>query len=127
MLVVFPVLYNISLFFIPTPWGCHLLPHPYNATSPFPLPTGNHSLFSLSASLPSPSYFVGICSVCGFQGGSLVKNLHARHMNLIPGLGRSPGKGNGNPLQYSCLGNPTDRGRGLMGYSLWGHKRVRHS
>ena len=30
-------------------------------------------------------------------------------MGLIPGLGRSPGKGNGNPLQYSGLGNPTDR------------------
>ena len=29
---------------------------------------------------------------------------------LIPRLGRSPGGGNGNPLQYSCLGNPTDRG-----------------
>ena len=28
---------------------------------------------------------------------------------LIPGSGRSPGEGNGNPLQYSCLGNPTDR------------------
>ena len=28
----------------------------------------------------------------------------------VPGSGRSPGKGNGNPLQYSCLGNPTDRG-----------------
>ena len=28
----------------------------------------------------------------------------------IPGLGRSPGEGNGNPLQYSCLGNPRDRG-----------------
>ena len=30
--------------------------------------------------------------------------------DLIPGLERSPGEGNGNPLQYSCLGNPTDRG-----------------
>ena len=29
---------------------------------------------------------------------------------LIPDLGKSPGEGNGNPLQYSCLGNPTDRG-----------------
>ena len=29
---------------------------------------------------------------------------------LIPGSGRSPEEGNGNPLQYSCLGNPTDRG-----------------
>ena len=33
-----------------------------------------------------------------------------RDMGLIPGLGRSPGEGNGNPLQYSCLENPMDRG-----------------
>ena len=38
----------------------------------------------------------------------------------IPGSGRSPGKGNGNPLQYSCLGNSMDRG--ASGYSPWGHK-----
>ena len=31
-------------------------------------------------------------------------------MGFIPGSGRSPGEGNGNPLQYSCLGNPMDRG-----------------
>ena len=31
-------------------------------------------------------------------------------LGSIPGLGRSPGEGNGNPLQYSCLGNPTDGG-----------------
>ena len=31
-------------------------------------------------------------------------------MDLIPGLGRCSGEGNGNPLQYSCLGNPMDRG-----------------
>ena len=45
-------------------------------------------------------------------GGSLVKNLPANAGNagLIPGSGRSPGEGNGNPLQYSCLGNPVDRG-----------------
>ena len=42
----------------------------------------------------------------------MVKNLpaNAGDMGLIPGLGRSPGEGNGNPLQYSCLGNPLDRG-----------------
>ena len=34
----------------------------------------------------------------------------AGDMSLIPGSGRSPGKGNGNPFQYSCLGNPMDRG-----------------
>ena len=33
-----------------------------------------------------------------------------RDAGLIPGLGRSPGEGNGNPLQYSCLENPMDRG-----------------
>ena len=42
----------------------------------------------------------------------MVKNLpaNAGDTGLIPGSGRSPGAGNGNPLQYSCLGNPTDRG-----------------
>ena len=34
----------------------------------------------------------------------------ARDGGSIPGSGRSPGEGNGNPLQYSCLGNPMDRG-----------------
>ena len=34
----------------------------------------------------------------------------AREAGLIPGSGRSPGEGNGNPLQYSCMGNPMDRG-----------------
>ena len=33
-----------------------------------------------------------------------------RELGSIPGLGRSPGEGHGNPLQYSCLGNPMDRG-----------------
>ena len=48
----------------------------------------------------------------GFLGGLVVKNLlaDAGDASLIPGSGRSPGEGNGNPLQYSCLGNPTDRG-----------------
>ena len=40
---------------------------------------------------------------------------------LIPASGRSSGEGNGNPLQYSCLGNPMDRGA-WWGYSPWGHK-----
>ena len=48
----------------------------------------------------------------GFPGGSVVKNppASAGDAGLIPGSGRSPGEGNGNPLQYSCLGNPIDRG-----------------
>ena len=42
-----------------------------------------------------------------FPGGSDGKD--ARDPGLIPGLGKSPGEGNDNPLQYSCLGNPMDR------------------
>jgi len=42
----------------------------------------------------------------------VVKNPPANtgDMDVIPGLGRSPGEGNGNPFQYSCLANPMDRG-----------------
>ena len=48
----------------------------------------------------------------GFPGGSVVKIPPASvgDVSLIPGWGRSSGEGNGNPLQYSCLGNPMDRG-----------------
>ena len=48
----------------------------------------------------------------GFPSGSVVKNLlaNAGDAGLIPLSGISPGKGNGNPLQYRCLGNPMDRG-----------------
>ena len=48
----------------------------------------------------------------GFSGGSVVKNslANAGDTTSIPGLGRSPEEGNGNPLQYSCLGNPMNRG-----------------
>ena len=51
-------------------------------------------------------------SILGFYGGSGIKNLptNARDAGLIPGLGRCPGEGNGKPFQYSCLGNPMDRG-----------------
>ena len=48
----------------------------------------------------------------GFPGGSEDKAsaYNAGDPGSIPGLGRSPGEGNGNPLQYSCLENPMDRG-----------------
>ena len=53
--------------------------------------------------------------IIGFQGGTVVKNPPANagdtgDVGLIPGLGRSLGGRNSNPLQYSCLGNPMDRG-----------------
>ena len=50
--------------------------------------------------------------IIGFPGGSDGKEsaCSARDLGLIPGSGRCPGEGNGNPLQYSCLENSMDRG-----------------
>ena len=58
----------------------------------------------------------------------MVKNLPAHAVDTgnagsIPGSGRSPGEGNGNPLQDSCLGNPIDRGT----WWAMGLQRVRHN
>ena len=60
-------------------------------------------------------YFSGYWYLLGFPGGSVVNNPPAsardtRDMGSVPGSGRSPGGGNGNPLQYSCLHNSMDRG-----------------
>ena len=51
-------------------------------------------------------------SLKGFPGGSEVKvsACNAGDLSSIPGSGRSPGEGNGNPLQYSCLENPMEEG-----------------
>ena len=64
--------------------------------------------------------------VWSFPDGTAVKNLpaNARDLDLIPGLGRSPRVGNGNPLQYSCLENPMDRGARRA--TVPGSQRVRH-
>ena len=74
--------------------------------------------FSLRKHLLTPSLDLG------FPGGSDGKEsaCNAGDLGSIPGLGSSPGEGNGYPLQYSCLENPMDRGAfGLLaGYSPWG-------
>ena len=51
-------------------------------------------------------------NLLGSPVDSVVKNLpdNAAEASWTPGCGRSPGEGHGNPLQYSCLGNPLDRG-----------------
>ena len=51
-------------------------------------------------------------TIWGFPGGSDSKEsaCNVKGLGSIPGLGRSPGEGNDNPLQYSFLGNPMDRG-----------------
>ena len=53
----------------------------------------------------------------GFPHGSVGKEsaCNAGDQGSIPGSGRSPGEGNGNPLQYSCLENPMDRGASRLG------------
>ena len=66
----------------------------------------------------------------GLQVVLVVKNLPVnagdiREVGLIPGSGRSPGGGHGNPLQYSCLENPMDRGAWKAIQSI-ASQRVRH-
>jgi len=57
----------------------------------------------------------------------VVKNPPA-NAGLIPGEGRFPGEGNGNPLEHTCLRNLMNRGDLInRGYSPWGHKRFRHN
>ena len=55
--------------------------------------------------------FIRLYISLGFPGSSDGKAFayNAGNLGSIPGLGRSPGEGNGNPLQYSCLGSPMDR------------------
>ena len=61
----------------------------------------------------------------GFPGGSDSKEFacNVGDLGLIPGLGRSPGGGRGNPLQYSCLEDPHGQ-NSLAGYSPWGSKEL---
>ena len=68
--------------------------------------------------LPTPVFM-------GFPGGSDGKEsaCSAGDLSSIPGSGRSPGEGNGNPLQCSCLENPYGQ-RSLAGYSPWGHEEL---
>ena len=60
-----------------------------------------------------------------FSGGSDGKAsaYNAGDLGSIPALGRSPGGGHGNPLQYSCLENPHGQ-RSLVGYTPWGCKEL---
>ena len=64
----------------------------------------------------------------GFPSGSVLNSppANAGDMGLIPGLGRSSGEGKGNPLQYSCLENPMDRGAQQATQPM-GSQRVGHN
>ena len=84
--------------------------------------------------VPSASLSVYVCvcvCVCMYVA-LVVKNLppkagDSRDTGSIPGSGRSPGEGNGNPLQYSCLGNSMDRGAWRVTVHLVAKSRIRLS
>ena len=63
----------------------------------------------------------------GFPGGSDGKesDCNAGNLDSIPGVGRSPGEGNGNSLQYSCLENPTDRGAWWATFHVVPKRKIR--
>ena len=75
------------------------------------------------------TFLISTLLVEGFPGGSAVKNppANAGDAGSAPWSERSPGEGNGNPLENSCLENPMDRGRHPDGYSPWGRRRVGHN
>ena len=66
--------------------------------------------------------------ILGFPGGSEVKAsaCNAGDLGSVPGLGRSPGEGNGNPLQYSCMENPHGQRElsGLQSMGLQGQTQL---
>ena len=100
------------------------------------LPGSSHQLQPLPKLSPEETQTVqtweAISSVRytqGFPRGSVVKNLpanagNARDASSIPGSRMSPGEGNGNPLQHSCLGNPMDGGARRA--TVYGMQRIRH-
>ena len=76
------------------------------------LPIVLEDSFSKGSWSPASCILVESSLFLGFPGGSEVKACarNAGDLGSIPGSGRFPGEGNGNPLQYSCLENPMDRG-----------------
>ena len=113
---------NIYIHLYLTPYPC--LPKSYEFTLIPPLPIQHHSiysslsLFQICNSLRTASnsqciYLIGQSSPCielprWFSGKN--QSANAGDMGSIPDPGKSPGEGNSNPCQYSCLGNPMDRG-----------------
>ena len=93
--------------------------HSYHTADNQKLIENIHQLRSPSASraLGLPQWLSGKESACNAG--------NTGNMGLIPGWGRSPGEGNGNALQYSCLGNPMDRGA-WPGLQSTGLQTVRH-
>ena len=106
---------------------CVCIPNSLTIPSPSIPPTIISFSLSLWVSFCFGSSFIWI-TICASVVAQMIKNLPANvgditDTGLIPGSGRSPGEGNGNSLEYSCLKN--FRGQSLASYSPWG-RRVRH-
>ena len=105
--------------------------HCFRDHSLLDLLTGNHCVILYSHpqgknfSSPIFSFKHTSATYLGFPGGSVGKEsaCNAGDLDSIPGLGRFPGGGHGNPLQYSCLENPHGQ-RSQAGCSPWGHKEL---
>ena len=89
--------------------------HVHFTCFPWTVWEGGSQILDLFYNRDLPALVEMFC-ICSGEDGSLPWWLRmwsacsAGDLGLIPGLGRSPGEGNGNPLQYSCLENPMDRG-----------------
>ena len=105
----FPGLFP-NVFCCHGPHGLFPLPH-FSAASGFS--SFGNQCFRVSSALSAGCHCLGpgFKDTLGFPGGSVIKNpLASAGEDSIPESGRSPRGGNGNPLQYSCLGNSVDRG-----------------
>ena len=104
------------------------LPNPVVEPTSLMSPTLASRCFTTSATLEAQNVtqfdFRQLKNNHGAPDGAIVKNLPANtaDTSLIPGSRRSPGGGNGNPLQYSCLENPMERGT-WQDTSSWGHQQ----
>ena len=114
-LSLYPPSLSLSLFFSPFPLIPPLpvsLPHLLDCK----VHEGNYCDFILFIVAPSgktnTKYTVKLTSDVDFPGGPVVKNLptNTGDVGSIPGSGKPSGKENGDPLQYSCLGDPMERG-----------------
>ena len=95
-------------------WAISLLPHGSSKKLQLQIDKGKEETTYTRANCTLPLTSSLAITLTVGTGGSVVKNLpaNAGDAGLIPGLGRPPGGGHGNPVQYSCLENPMDRGAG---------------
>ena len=90
------------------PWGLSI--YREEADEKVPCILSLSGTASQSHLITLPTWFGGLPRWCTWSRIPSAKEGDRRHVSSTPGLGRSPGEGNGNPFQYCCLGNPMDRG-----------------